>query len=433
MTDVVTKEGLKQFKIVKIQSEELFAGMAEEWETLHSLAGTPVFLSFDWMQCWWKHFGRHENRRLHILLVKEDEELVAIIPLYEGRSVIFGKTIQRRLNLMGDGTAVNESLGHRDTYGRSDFLDFIVKPGFEDQVCSTLIDYFSQAEYTNFDHFRATHINDRSFIMNHLIPAMKKAEKKFMVEEIDICPSIAMTDDFEETFLYDVSSNTRRRLRQSLKAIGAEEGYEVHEINDEKELLREYEKMRDLHQERWNSLGYPGSFLDQRFDHFLKEYVFESFRKGNLSFRYATDSGGYCASRMAMIDNDRYYDYMSGFDVHSPSAKYRPGIGLLTLMIKEGHEEGFKSVELLRGDEGYKFDFTSEVFKNWQLIIPMNNSSKWSQNLFNKGLESISLLFGLIKKEITLLKVQKINHGLLPMIPNYLRTRIAQVKKSIKK
>lgn len=432
-TEVISMNKKEQLRFTKVNTENRFNGLKEVWNELHSVAETPVFVSFDWLNCWWTHFGKHQNRKLHILLLHEGDELIAIIPLYEGCSNLFGKTVQRRLNLMGDGTSLNEALGHHDHYGRSDFLDFIVRPGYENEVCKAVIERLASAEYQKFDHFRATHVNDESFLMKHFAPALNKVNKNIGLIETDICPVIMTTDDYEETYLYQISSNTRRRLRQSLKAIGKENGYEVHEIENEEELIREYENMRDMHQERWNKIGYPGAFFDTRFDHFMKDYVVRGYRSNTISFRYATDSGGYCASRMALIDNGKCYDYMGSFDYDAPSSKYRPGIGLLTLMIKEAHENDLESVELLRGDEDYKFDLTSEVKKNWQLVLPIHFSEENDRRFTSLIMKYAGKAYMLYKREITVMQVSKINNGPIGMVPGYLKSRLARVIESIKK
>lgn len=191
--------------------------------------------------------------------------------------------------------------------------------------------------------------------------------------------------------------------------------------------------MRDMHQDRWNKIGYPGAFFDRRFDRFMKDYIKRGFRKGNLLFRYATDSGGRCASRMALVDNGRCYDYMGSFDYDAPSSKYRPGIGLLTLMIMDGHENGWQSVELLRGDESYKFDLTSKQIHNWQVIVPLGAGT----NVFRKAgaglIRGVSKIYLLIKKETTLMKVHKMNNGMIGMVRSYTSSRFEQVKNRLGK
>src|SRR5690625_6740537 len=73
---------------------------------------------------------------------------------------------------------------------------------------------------------------------------------------------------------------------------------------------------------------------------------------------------------MIIFYNGRYYDYISGFDANRPSAKYRPEIGLLLNLVEEALESGDDRIELLRGEEGHKHDFTASNLRNWKVSRP---------------------------------------------------------------
>lgn len=57
-----------------------FAGLREEWGRLHRHCGTATpFQSHSWLDSWWTSYGR--PRRLRVLLVRQDGELIGAAPL----------------------------------------------------------------------------------------------------------------------------------------------------------------------------------------------------------------------------------------------------------------------------------------------------------------------------------------------------------------
>jgi CelD/BcsL family acetyltransferase involved in cellulose biosynthesis len=155
-----------------------------------------------------------------------------------------------------------------------------------------------------------------------------------------------------------------------LRARGIGNEYIIEEPAGEGDVEMMIDKLIQLHQERWNEKGYPGTFQDERFREFFKEISFAAFRDNRLWLKQAVDESGVCAVRMLLMYNGRYYDYMSGYDENSPSAKYRPGIGLLLDLVENSFKLPIERIELLRGDEGYKHDFTHLSLNNWKITIP---------------------------------------------------------------
>lgn len=422
---------LASLSVDVVDTEPEFKKLESEWDLLLTKSDGTIYSSFDWLFGWWKYFGEHPNRSIHIITIRNNGQLICIAPFYVGISSFMGITLQRRLKLMGDGTSHNESLGFRDTYGRSDFLDIICEPEFEDMATQLLFSLLNDQIYTNsYDYLECLHINDRSFIKRKLIPIFKNNGIQFLLNESDVCPSIAFENTFDD-YLYEISSNTRRRLRQSLKAIGTEEGFTVQDVDNEKELIQNYGILRDMHQERWNSAGYPGAFFDKRFEQFLLSFLKKAQKKDRVYFKIAKDKEGYCATRLALKFSERYFDYMSGFKYEAPSAKYRPAIGLLTLMIQSGTEQRHKSVELLRGDEGYKLDLTTTSFKNWKWKVPFRQQKNILYRLRVTFINILSYFYFLLDKEKNLLMVQKKLHGSAKMIFKYLIVRSKLIKQKL--
>jgi hypothetical protein len=126
--------------------------------------------------------------------------------------------------------------------------------------------------------------------------------------------------------------------------------------------------------------------------------------------------------------NGRLYDYISGFSTESPSSKYRPGIGLLLHAVEDSIDGKISRIELLRGEEGYKYDFTDKNFLNYRLDIPGTRSRSVAGRFKNRLVRVASKAYTTAQKEWGLLRVQKGQLGRVKALPGYLRFRWNSVK-----
>jgi CelD/BcsL family acetyltransferase involved in cellulose biosynthesis len=82
--DLKANRSVASLETSLVQTDEGFRSLQPEWDTLvESLDLPSPFHSWDWSYVWWKHFGR--NRRLHIVVFRENGRLTGIAQLYERR------------------------------------------------------------------------------------------------------------------------------------------------------------------------------------------------------------------------------------------------------------------------------------------------------------------------------------------------------------
>src|SRR6185437_14532731 len=102
-----------------------------EWQALlHGNEADCLFLTWEWLSCWWRYVS--QRRRLCLLTVRRDGDLVAIAPFAirppePGRLVPF-----RTLEFMGMGEV------------GSDYMDLIVRPDQESPALQAVADYLKQ-------------------------------------------------------------------------------------------------------------------------------------------------------------------------------------------------------------------------------------------------------------------------------------------------
>lgn len=405
------------------EGEEAFDNLASEWIDLAGRTEAMVCMSYEWASTWWKHFGDHPHRSPYIVTVWNGSKLVALAPFFKGVTKLKGKVVETRLQLIGSGGSPNEQVGFLDDYGISDFLDILVDEKYRFHIARIFCKAFG-VNYFNVDKITFHQARDDSFIMKYFLPRLKKTNLEFNLEKTDTCPFIDLRPHKSmKGYIKTLKSNARRRMRKTRREMAPEGVFSIKKCESWKDVEKAGDILIKLHQERWNKLGFPGVFHDERFTRFFKDTLQYAYENDWLWFCNAEDEEGVCASRMLLLYNNRYFDYLSGFDDESPSSKYRPGIALLVRVVEEAIENDVSHVELLRGEEGYKYDFTKENLSNWKLTFTYDEEVSRIKKLTRSALTAVALFYKRASAEGKLLQVQKEKDGIFHMIPQYLLFR----------
>jgi CelD/BcsL family acetyltransferase involved in cellulose biosynthesis len=70
-----------QIACAVLTSEAEAEAVADEWRNLQDSDGVLPFTSYDWFDAWWKHLGKPAGNRLHIVIGRRGQRLVAVLPL----------------------------------------------------------------------------------------------------------------------------------------------------------------------------------------------------------------------------------------------------------------------------------------------------------------------------------------------------------------
>lgn len=408
--------------------EESFKDLSMYWKDLAIRTDATIYMSHEWAQSWWKHFGKNSRRSLFILTIWDGMKLVGLAPFYKGYSSIASRVVESRLQLIGSGGSPNEQFGYLDDYGISDFLDVLVDDEYSEAV-TNLLTRLIDTGYLGVDVINFHQARDDSFVMNQLYPALQERGLEVTAEQTDTCPFIDVSGQPSlKEYIKDQKSSARRRIRKTKRATGPDETFAIEEPESWEEVEKAVETLIKLHQERWNELGFPGVFYDDRFTYFFRELVKQAYDNGWLWFKEARDEKGVCASRLILRYNGRYFDYISGFDDNRDSAKYRPGIGLLINLVEDAIEGDTKKIELLRGEEYYKYDFTDQNFDNWRVSLRLENKSTLVRKPVRKIFDLIAFGYQRVSTEVELMKVQYEKGGFIEMITGYASFRWKSIK-----
>jgi CelD/BcsL family acetyltransferase involved in cellulose biosynthesis len=318
-----------------IDDSERFAAMRAEWsELLHESSAESPFLTWEWLYAWWKHLGA--RRRLAILAVRDQDRLVGILPLAASRR----RAAFWRWEFLATG------------FAGSDYLDAIVRRGFEPEVLRALGQLIRERNIAlHLDHLPpGSHLS-------RLAPALSELGWSSKAFSHGICPYIPLTGQTWDSFLAAVGpahrATTRRRLRQLERRFAM--GFS--RITDAAARRLALNRLFDFHTARFGTRGTAFPTQALRAFHFDATGNLES--AGHLRL-YGLNLDNELAGVMyGLVFKDRFYFYQHGYDPRFQA--HGIGRAVLDLSIKAAIEEGLDQFDLLYGNEAYKFSWTTHT------------------------------------------------------------------------
>jgi len=321
-----------------ITTEADWERLEPEWDALVERSGSAtVFLTYEWLRAWWHNFAR-EGDELAILAAREGEALVGLAPLYRSRvraSHRIGSL--RRLGVIGDRS------------GDSDYLDFAIEPGREDEVQAAFLDAIER-DPKGWDllHF-------------HVMPATspnldllrrQAAARGWLVEQKGV-PALAIRlPGTWDDYLATLRPRFRTKLRSLARKLGAAGDAAFEMCAHAAELPGRLESLFALHQRRWRAAGKPGAFADAARRGFYREMGEALLRRGWLRFWSLRLGGRFAAHEFSFEHLGRVYFLQQAYDVELSDRNV--GTALKAHVIRESIAAGAREYDFLGGDAPYK-------------------------------------------------------------------------------
>ena len=120
---------MSQILIEKLDGENAFDSLGEEWRQLFAETASSPFLSWEWLSTWYKWFGG--GRTPFILKATRENQLIGLLPLCFEEKKVLGMRL-KRLSFMGEQV------------GGADYLDLIAKSEDKRQVLLAVFDFLKK-------------------------------------------------------------------------------------------------------------------------------------------------------------------------------------------------------------------------------------------------------------------------------------------------
>jgi CelD/BcsL family acetyltransferase involved in cellulose biosynthesis len=362
LAPTLTTEGAVSLEI--LHDVASFARLRGEWNQLvASSRSSNVFLTWEWLHTWWTHL--HGDRRLAILVVRRGTDLVGIAPLASTRTGLLGAP---KLEFLGTGRV------------GSDYLDVIVRQGFEDEVIPSLgLALVRKGLALDMKQVRIT-----KSAASQLARELRRSGCSVWLTRTHLCRVIDLRGRSFETYLGSLGSEHRYNFHRRLRQAEAQHSLRFECVSSEERRRVLLPVLFELHRLRWSARGGSDGLEGPGIRAFHEDLTALALERGWLRLFVLWFGDSPAAAVYGFRYGQVFSFYQSGFD-----PKYRKlSVGLLAmgLAIKSAIEEGALEFDLLHGDEAYKSHWARKTRRLGRFVaFPMGPLGRLSRRAAEAG------------------------------------------------
>ncbi|HSN95128.1 MAG TPA: GNAT family N-acetyltransferase [Anaerolineaceae bacterium] len=332
------------------QDPSAWGSLFESWAALLPESIFPLpFLHPSYQETWWQSLGGGEwseqESKLAIITAHENGQLLGIAPLFISRKP-------------GSETALH-FIGAVEV---SDYLDFVVrKPDLEAFLEGLLTFITSHPDLKNLA-LDLENLVDSSPSLTALENLAQVQGWSFSKEILQPSPYISLPADFE-TYLAGLDKKQRHEIRRKLR--NAYTGHEArwYFVEDGKLLPAELQVFTEM----MRNENDKDTFLKPEMERFIHAAAECLFDLGILRLAFLMIDDEKAAAFLSFTCCDRLLVYNSSrADKWMPLS---PGWVLLARQIEWAISAGIKEVDMMRGDEGYKYKFGGVDRFVWRALL----------------------------------------------------------------
>jgi CelD/BcsL family acetyltransferase involved in cellulose biosynthesis len=336
-------------EIIESRGSDAFTSLKGEWEALlQQCERATIYQTWEWNEAWWS--VNRKGKRLRLLQIRDNGQLVGIAPLYVSRHL---GTPLRRLAFVGNGA--------------SDYLDVLAPDDRCQEVCSAIFKHLSSSKC--YDLADLQQLRPDAVLRTEADTKIRSGNAALRNQES--CPYVPLPDAWEE-----YTKRLGKKMRSNLSYYDrllpkTFEDAEVRLVEGE-ELPEAMTALFDLHQKRWNAVLLPGVMGTGKVQAFHRIVAQRLHDRGWLRLHITRVGGKVVAALYCFQFRGHYYYYLGGF---APDlGKYSLGTVLTAHAIRQAISEGCSEFDFLRGDESYKYRWMPEVRTNARLLVSHHKS-----------------------------------------------------------
>jgi CelD/BcsL family acetyltransferase involved in cellulose biosynthesis len=325
--------------VQQIENADEFDRLRGEWTALlEGSAANGVFLTWEWLHSWWKHLS--ERRKLSVLAMREQGQLVGLAPLAIRPAAIKRLFPFRCSEFLGSGTA------------GSDYLDLIVQKGSEQEACEVLLPFLRRAN-------RMLELGQlkSGALAIRLARSLESQGWRSATTPVGACPLIDLRGHTWTSYLAGLSSEHRYNVRRKTNSLAKKFEVTFERVENEAQRGPALRTLIDLHKKRWLEHGASEAFHTAGHEAFHEEFTRLALDRGWLRLHVLRLNGQPASAVYALRYGPSFSFYQSGFDPQY--AKYSVGLVAMALSIQSAIEEGAEEYDFLHGSEAYKFHWAN--------------------------------------------------------------------------
>jgi CelD/BcsL family acetyltransferase involved in cellulose biosynthesis len=323
-----------------VETPEAFDALHDEWNAA-ALASVDanVFLTWEWLRTWWRHFGEGDTAaRLHVVVLCDADGIVAAAPLFR---------LQRRSGPLRATTM------QPIAYWAGDYGGIVLVRRFDEAV-GLLVGHLERELRRDVSTVTFSRVaSDSQFLasLRRLASSQQDGRLAFAEKVIDdsVCPYADVSDDGLDLGRRIKKNRVPQRLRR------LEEKYDVElRYSTGADLAEGFGYLRDLHNRRWADRWdeFKGLLASESGAAFLFDAVRELDDRGWLRLLTLLADGHPVATRLDFEFGGRIFMLKNAID--PAFSEYGPGHITHHQVFEDGLARGVTQFDFLRGDHPYK-------------------------------------------------------------------------------
>lgn len=342
--------------VEEVRSEQALWLLEREWNDLLARSeNNLLFLTHEWLACWWRHFGqplRLEGRaELFVLALRRKDRLRGLAPLYL-RTERVGRMSIRFVRFLGEGL--------------SDYSDFILAED-RDTLLRCIVDHL-RARSAAWDMIDLREFYGGSSNLPLFRAHCVRAGLVAYAEPDSVCRWIPIRGDWESFYRSRFDRRRRkdhRREWRNLQVAGRVDTRFVTSLADEPGLIDTMAEIQSQHPNAGPDR--PGELNVDTHRRFFEEWLPRAGSLGWLALALLECDGHAIAYFLLFRHNGRHYVYITSY--RREFQRFGVGKLLMMRMLEHCWASGGSEIDLLRGDETFKENWTTATRQNVRLSV----------------------------------------------------------------
>jgi CelD/BcsL family acetyltransferase involved in cellulose biosynthesis len=366
-------------RIKELSNFSELEGLRPIWNgLLQNSRDNDVFSTWQWLWCWWKHFGM--GRQLRVLLAEEDDQIVGIAPLMLSphRFMNIGKI--NKVTFIGSP--------------ESDYSSFILLRNEEECFRAFLGHLMEQSDW---DWLDLSDVPEGS-LSAKLLCGLSRDLRGLDVEIADSCPYVELPASID-VLTRRLPGHMRKNIRRESQRLSEKYlvAFKTHE--DFRSTDEAMDVLFDLHERRMSSRETRfAAFIrrSSRSRDFHKDVARDFADKGWLYLSFLTANDQPVAAGYSFHYRQKSYQYQGGFDPAFGPYSVRTLLHMREVQVCI--QRGFKEYDFTRGAEPYKLRWPTKVRKNLRVQLVRKG---WLPKMYRR-IERNESLAKLVRKYVTI-------------------------------
>ena len=376
-----------------------FDALAGEWDELVSVSCQHggFFSRWHWNRVWWRLYAPPHSELFLIACRDQSGRLVGLAPLYRHARSVHGLFTVQQICFIGTGTKLKVS----------EHLDIIARSGYQHPVGQAVAASIQRDPTWQRLWLWGVHAN--SPVFPHFMKVFGEAATAFPCDRL----SYVATHADWATVKLGLGSNLRTNIDRYIRRIQKDYTCQFLRVRTPEQLEEFMDSFVQLHQERWQSKGEPGSFALPNRKAFMQETVRDAFRCDRARLWMLFLDGQCVAALQAFVDRGVAHYFQGGFK--SGYDKHHLGSVMLALAVQDCVQaEDVDEFDFMGGGGTYKDHWTKTSHEaiEFEALRP-----GFRPKLF----EAIRYIVCIYKRMLPETFRKKIRKALGPLAPSSLR------------